>query len=89
MINIVSAIRAQFALIRTALFSKAGSVESLNNDVRALRTRAAVLAESLQDRANTLENKVADMNNEIDRLDTETDEAQLLQVAMSRLLGEA
>lgn len=86
--NIIVALRTSLDLVRTRLFDRAGSLDDLLSDAKRLKQRALLISERNQDRANDLENERARLEKEIERLDSETDEADLIAVAASRLLGE-
>jgi hypothetical protein len=86
--NIIDMIQAQFAIVRSAILARAGSLQDLRNDANALRNRALLIAQRSNERANRLENKVADLEAEIERLDADQDEANLIAVGAARLLGE-
>lgn len=86
--NIVSAITAQFALIRAALFSRVGTFQDLETDARSLKVRVAALIERNNDEANDLENEIASLNDDIVRLDDETAKAENILEGLSRLLGD-
>lgn len=86
--NIIAILRTQFDLVRSGLFNRAGSLDDLLADAKRLQQRALLISERNNERANALENERARLEAEIERLDTETDEADLIAVAASRLLGE-
>ena len=86
--NIISILRTQFDLVRSGLFNRAGSLDDLLADAKRLQQRALLISERNQERANELENERARLEAEIERLDAETDEADLIAVAASRLLCE-
>ena len=86
--NINVALRTILDLARTRLFVRAGSLADLLADAKRLQQRALLISERNQHRANELENERARLEAEIERLDTETDEADLIAVAAARLLGE-
>lgn len=87
--NIITLLRTQFDLIRSGLFNRAGTLADLLGDASRLRARALLISERNQERANALENERARLEKEIERLDNETDEADLIAVVASRcLLGE-
>lgn len=86
--NIIDMIQAQFALASSAIFTRSGSLQDLRNDANTLRNRALLIAQRSNERANKLENQMAAIEAEIDRLDAEQDEANLIAVGAARLLGE-
>ena len=86
--NINVVLRTILDLVRMRLFVRAGSLADLLADAKRLQQRALLISERNQERANELENERARLEAEIERLDTETDEADLIAVAASRLLGE-
>lgn len=85
--NIIDTIQAQYATVR-AFFVRAGTVEDLRSDASDLRNRALLIAQRSNERANELENKVAALEAEIERLDAAQDEANLIAVGAARLIGE-
>lgn len=85
--NIIATLRTQFDLVRSGLFNRAGSLDDLLADAKRLQQRALRVSSYNQERANELENERARLEAEIERLDTETDEADLIAVAAGRLLG--
>lgn len=86
--NIIVTLRTSLDLVRARLFGRAGSLADLLADAKRLQQRALLISERNQHRANELENERARLEAEIERLDTETDEADLIAVAAARLLGE-
>lgn len=86
--NIVSLLRAQFDLIKTGLFARAGNIDTLRNEARNLQTRAVLIAQRNNDLANDLENQMAALEQRIEQLDAEADEASLIATGAARLLGE-
>ena len=86
--NILTTLRTQFDLARTALLSRAGTLDNLTADLSRLQTRALAVAEASNEKANNLENQVAALQSEIAHLDLEQDEASLIAVGAGRLLGK-
>jgi hypothetical protein len=86
--NIIDMIQAQFAIVSSAIFTRSGSLQDLRNDANTLRNRALLIAQRSNERANRLENKVAALEAEIERLDAAQDEANLIAVGAARLIGE-
>ena len=86
--NINVALRTILDLVRMRLFVRAGSLDDLLADAKRLQQRALLISERNQERANELENERARLEAEIERLDNESDEADLIAVAAARLLGE-
>lgn len=86
--NILEALRTQFELVRSAVLNRAGSLDDLLSDAKRLQQRALLISQRNQDLANELENERARLDAEIERLDSESDEADLIAVAAGRLLGE-
>ena len=86
--HIIAILRTQFDLVRAAVFSRAGTLDDLLEDARRLQVRALLVSQRNNDKANELENQRAALEAEIARLDAEADEADLIAVATSRLLGE-
>ena len=86
--NIIDMLQAQFAIVRSALLYRAGSMKNLRADADALRNRAILIAQRSNERANLLENKAAFLEAEIERLDDEQDQANLIAAGAARLLGE-
>ena len=86
--HIIAILRTQFDLVRAAVFYRAGTLDDLLEDARRLQARALLVSQRNNDKANELENQRAALEAEIARLDAEADEADLIAVATSRLLGE-
>lgn len=85
---IITTLRAQLSLIKSGLFGRAGTIASLRNDALNLKTRALMIAERNNERANVLEIEIAEREQLIEQLDTEADEANLIAAGAARLIGE-
>ena len=85
--NLMQALFARAENLIAAVRNKAGSLADLQDDAKRLRTRALLIAQRNNDEANDIENEIARLEAEADRLDVEADEANLIAVAMRRLVG--
>ena len=85
--NLMQALFARAENLIAAVRNKAGSLADLQDDAKRLRTRALLIAQRNNDEANDIENDIARLEAEADRLDVEADEANLIAVAMRRLVG--
>jgi hypothetical protein len=87
--NIIAILTASFASLRTALHTRAGTLDDLVADARRLKARALLIVLRNEDLANDLENQRAAMEARIAVLDCESDEAALIARGAGRLIGEA
>jgi len=85
--NLMQALLTRAENLVAAVSNKAGSLADLQDDAKRLRTRALLIASRNNDKANEIENQIARLYAEVDALDTEVDEANLIAVAMERLVG--
>jgi peptidoglycan hydrolase CwlO-like protein len=86
--NIMSLLRVQIGLILDSTFRRSGSVADLEADLGRIVRRSRLLSERNNERANVLESQQAAIQDEIERLDAEVDEAQLIELGARRLLGQ-
>lgn len=85
--NLTQALFVRAENLIATIRNKAGSLADLQQDAQLLRTRALLVASRNNDKANEIENQIARLEAEADALDTEADEANLIAVAMDRLVG--
>jgi len=86
--NTLIALRAHLYSLRTAVFSRAGTIETLRADARTLKATGLLIAHRNNERANVLENQMAAIEAQIEALDIEVDEANLIAIGAARLCGE-
>lgn len=77
----------QQAILAAFAPARPDSIAAIETAMYALVERARLLSDRNNERANELENQRAALQAEIERLDAETDEADLLVVGLHRTLA--